>query len=203
TRQESPAPDPAHLAKILAEGEVSHLLCVPSLYGVVLEEIEPSRVPSLRHAIVAGEACPPALAARHHELLPWVELHNEYGPTEATVWSTVWRAPNGRMAEPPPKGKLPVAPVERVPIGRPIANAQVYVLDRQLQPVPVGVAGELYVGGEGVARGYLNQPNLTAEKFVPDRFSDALGARIYRTGDLCRYLGDGNLEFLGRIDHQV
>src|SRR6185295_4475403 len=92
---------------------------------------------------------------------------------------------------------------ERPPLGRPIANTQVYVLDEYYHPVPVGVTGELFIGGAGVARGYLDQPEQTGEKFIPDSFSEKPGARLYRTGDLARYLADGNIEFLGRRDHQV
>src|SRR5207249_4741250 len=114
---------------------------------------------------------------------------NEYGPTEAAVWSSVYRCEAGETGV--------------VPIGRPIPNAQLYVLDRRLEPVPVGIPGELFVGGEGVARGYLDRPELAAERFVPDPFSGAPGARLYRTGDLCRFLEEGSVEFLGRIDHQV
>jgi hypothetical protein len=112
---------------------------------------------------------------------------NMYGPTETTVWSTVDRVEAG----------------EPITIGRPIANTQVYVLDAQQQPVPVGIPGELYIGGDGVARGYRGRAALTAEKFVADPFRDAPGARLYRTGDLARWREDGRLECLGRIDHQV
>ena len=115
-------------------------------------------------------------------------LWNLYGPTETTIWSTIAKV------EP---SKRPVA------IGRPIANTQIYILDSHLQPVPVGVHGELYIGGDGLARGYLNRPELTAEKFVVNPFSSELGAQLYRTGDLARYLPDGNIEFLGRVDNQV
>ncbi|MBZ0301043.1 MAG: non-ribosomal peptide synthetase, partial [Anaerolineae bacterium] len=113
---------------------------------------------------------------------------NMYGPTETTVWSSVHRL-NG--AE------------ESIPIGRPIANTVIYILDSQLQPVPAGVPGELFIGGKGVVRGYLNRPELTSERFIADPFSKEPGARLYRTGDLARYLPDGVLEFMGRIDHQV
>ena len=116
------------------------------------------------------------------------DLINVYGPTETTVWSTA--AVIDRSGGP-------------VTIGRPLANTQVYVLDLQRRPVPVGVPGELYIGGDGVARGYLHRPDLTAERFVPDPFSTEVGARLYRTGDLVRFGEDGQLEYLGRLDHQV
>ena len=115
-------------------------------------------------------------------------LWNLYGPTETTIWSTIAK----------------VEPSESpVPIGRPIANTQIYILDSHLQPAPVGVHGELYIGGDGLARGYLNRPELTAEKFVVNPFSSEPGARLYRTGDLARYLPDGSIEFLGRVDNQI
>jgi amino acid adenylation domain-containing protein len=117
------------------------------------------------------------------------QLINAYGPTEATVETTVYSLTNGS------RGKLP--------IGKPLPNVRVYVLDSHLQPVPIGVVGELYIGGIGVARGYLNRPELTAEKFIANPFSQQAKDRLYRTGDLVRYLTDGNLEFLGRVDHQV
>ncbi|MBW4457215.1 MAG: amino acid adenylation domain-containing protein, partial [Nostoc indistinguendum CM1-VF10] len=117
---------------------------------------------------------------------------NLYGPTETTIWSAA------RLVE--ASGHNNDAPE---PIGRPIANTQIYILDRHLQPVPIGVAGELHIGGEGLARGYLNRRELTDEKFIPNPFNDEPGARLYKTGDLARYLPDGNIEFLGRLDHQV
>src|SRR5438034_7664088 len=112
-----------------------------------------------------------------------------YGPTETTIWSSVHQAKAGEAAV--------------VPIGRPIGNTTMYVLDRNMEPVPVGVRGELYIGGAGVARGYLGAPQLTAERFVPDPFSTVPDARLYRTGDMVRQRRDGNIEFLGRNDFQL
>ncbi|HET7232108.1 MAG TPA: amino acid adenylation domain-containing protein, partial [Longimicrobium sp.] len=131
----------------------------------------------------------PTLFWREHA--PAVRLLNEYGPTETVVGCSLYAIPPGRHGE------------GRVPFGRPIQNLTHYVLDARMQPVPVGVPGELYIGGVGVARGYLGRPGLSAEKFVPDPFSARPGARFYRTGDRARWLPDGNLEFLGRIDFQV
>jgi amino acid adenylation domain-containing protein len=182
--------DPGQLIDTMKRHEVSHLLAVPSLYGAMLSSEAMWRQQSLRVAIVAGESCPPELVARHASRLPGVRLFNEYGPTEATVWSTVVECT-------PKPGQI------RVPIGRPIANTQVYLLDANLQPVPAGVSGELYIGGGGVARGYLNRPQLTAEKFIPNPFSREPDSRLYKTGDLARYNRDGALEFLGRLDGQV
>ena len=116
---------------------------------------------------------------------------NEYGPTETVVGCCVYRVPRDQPISDP------------IPIGRPIANTRLYVANRNLEPVPVGVPGELYIGGAGVARGYLNRPGLTAERFIPDPFSAKPGGRLYRTGDLARWRPDGNLEYLGRLDHQV
>jgi hypothetical protein len=119
-----------------------------------------------------------------------VGLHNLYGPTEAAVDVTSWACDPG--------GARPV-----VPIGRPISNLRVHILDRALRPVPMNVPGELFIAGAGLARGYLNRPDMTAERFIPDPFSTEPGARMYRTGDLSRYLRDGRIDFLGRADHQV
>ncbi|MBZ5679772.1 MAG: amino acid adenylation domain-containing protein [Acidobacteriia bacterium] len=178
------------LAQLIAKSQISHTLCVPSLYSELLETAKPDQVKSLRTVVVAGEACPKPLVEAHYQLLPQTALFNEYGPTEATVWSSVYACD-------------PAASYSSVPIGRPIANTATYVLDRRLQPVPVGVPGELYIAGEGVARGYLGQSDLTNERFILDPFAARAGERLYRTGDLVRYLPDGNLEFLGRLDQQV
>ncbi len=178
------------LAQLVAQHQISELLCVPSLYSLLLEQAKPGQLASLRVAIVAGESCPAELVERHYKLLPQATLFNEYGPTEAAVWSTVYQCEPGQART-------------SVPIGRPIPNAQVYVLDSRLNLCPVAVPGELCIGGPGVARGYLNRPEETSDRFVADPFSGTPGARLYKSGDLVRYLPDGNLEMLGRLDHQV
>ncbi|MFL5348129.1 MAG: amino acid adenylation domain-containing protein, partial [Hyalangium sp.] len=150
----------------------------------VLAQLEPDAVPGLRTVTSAGEACTPELARRWK---PGRRFLNAYGPTEVTVCATVCEDVDEA----------------RPGIGRPLPNVQVYVLDARLQPVPIGVPGELYVGGVGLARGYLNRPELTAERFVSNPFRARDGARLYRTGDLVRYRADGQLEYLGRIDNQV
>ncbi len=136
--------------------------------------------------LCGGEALPRELA--NQLLAKGASLWNLYGPTEATIWSTIYQVDNTDGS---------------VSIGRPIANTQIYLLDEQLQPVPVGVPGELYIGGAGLARGYLNRPELTAQRFIAHPVSDEPAARLYKTGDLARYFRDGNIEYLGRIDHQV
>ncbi|HEY6323396.1 MAG TPA: amino acid adenylation domain-containing protein, partial [Thermoanaerobaculia bacterium] len=178
------------IARLIEEHGVTDLLALPALHGLLLEQVEPRRLASLRRVIVAGEACPAGLPARHTAALPAAGLYNEYGPTETTVWASVARCrPEPGMAA--------------VPIGRPIANARLYVLDAALQPVPAGTAGELSIGGAGVTRGYLGRPALTAERFLPDPFAGAAGARLYRSGDLVCHREDGALRFLGRADRQV
>lgn len=178
------------LAELVAENRISHVLTFPGLYGDLLARADGAKLASLQCVIVAGEACPRSLADAHYRSLPQAALFNEYGPTEATVWSSVYQCEPGEVGS-------------TVPIGRPIANTQLYVLDRNLQPLPIGLPGELYVGGAGVALGYLNRPELTSANFIPSPFAKESGERLYRTGDLARYLPDGNLEFLGRVDHQV
>jgi amino acid adenylation domain-containing protein len=177
-------------AALIEQESISHLLCLPSLYSLLLRQAAPVRLRSLRCVIVAGEPCPPELPARHFEVLTDAALFNEYGPTEGTVWASVYRCATTTVAT-------------TVPIGCPVPNAQAYVLDARLRPVPIGVVGELYIGGCGLARGYLRRPEQTAERFVPHPFSDEPGARLYRTGDLVRHLPNGDMEFLGRRDSQV
>ncbi len=151
--------------------------------------------PSLRLVVVGGEKADATAFARWQALggdrLRWV---NSYGPTETTVTATIYE-PSGR--------DLAAQSLAEIPIGRPIANTTVYLLDRHLQPVPLGIPGELYIGGVGLAQGYLNRPDFTAERFIPHPFSDVPGARLYKTGDMARYRPDGHLEFLGRRDYQV
>lgn len=164
---------------------VTHLQCTPSQVRTLLMTVGgPAALASMRKLLVGGEALPHSLAETLHGLVAG-EVFNMYGPTETTIWSTVHRLV---------KGENPV------PIGSPIAGTSVHILDQNLEPVPSGERGELFIGGEGVARGYLNRPELTAEKFI---FSDVFGSRLYRTGDLVRCSPERNLEFLGRVDHQV
>lgn len=181
--------DSAYLVDLLATHQITTLQLVPSLLQMVLEEEALATCHSLRHVLCAGEALTYALQERFFAHLT-ADLHNLYGPTEATIYATYWTC----ARESPPG---------HVPIGWPIANTQLYVLDTQLHPVPIGVPGELYIGGVGLARGYLNCPELTAERFIPHPFSDVPGARLYKTGDLARYRADGSLEFLGRCDTQI
>lgn len=185
---EDSARDADQLTALIAKHAVTHVVLIPSLYEVLLRQGQPSLLRTLQVVVVAGESVLPDVVHRHYERLPDVSLYNEYGPTEATVWTTVYKT-NGTE-----RGV-------RVPIGRPIANATVYLLNSSMQPVPVGVIGELYIGGSGLARGYHNQPELTGEKFVNNPFRP--GTRLYRTGDLGLFRQDGNIEFIGREDEQV
>ncbi len=150
---------------------------------------------NLRLIIIGGDAIPPETVKLWQKTsLASVRLLNAYGPAEATITSTVFDVNYAVSCK-----KLP----KNIPIGRPITNTQIYILDSQLQPVPVGVPGELYIGGDGLARGYLNRAELTSEKFIPNPFDNSKSKRLYKTGDLARYLPDGNIEFIGRIDNQV
>jgi amino acid adenylation domain-containing protein len=182
--------DPAYLNRVIQKMGVTTLHFVPSMLQVFLDSGSASDLPSLRRVMCSGEELSVALQNKCLSTLPQAQLHNLYGPTEASIDATYWhcRTETG---------------ITRVPIGRPIANTRIYILDRHGEPVPVGVAAELYIGGIGVARGYLKRTELTAERFVADPFSAEAGARLYKTGDLARYRTDGNLEFLGRNDHQV
>ncbi len=181
--------DPAYLRQVIAEHRVTTLHFVPSMLQVFLEEPDLEACSSLRRVICSGEALPLDLTGRFFARLP-AELHNLYGPTEAAVDVTHWTCRPGGLSG-------------IVPIGRPVANTSVYVLDEALRPLPPGVPGELHIGGIQVARGYLNRPELSAEKFIADPFGEDPMARLYKTGDLASFLPDGNLEYLGRLDFQV
>jgi acyl-coenzyme A synthetase/AMP-(fatty) acid ligase/acyl carrier protein len=178
--------DPAQLDALIRAHRVTTLHFVPSMLGEFLAHAA-GPYPGLRRIVCSGEALPVELRDRVFQRLPGVALHNLYGPTEAAIDVTHWTCAATDGAT--------------VPIGRPIANLAVHVLDPDLNPVPVGVAGELYLGGAGLARGYHRRPGLTAERFVPS--PDGRGERFYRTGDRARRRADGALEYLGRLDHQV
>ena len=182
--------DAQYLVDVIERAGVTVVHFVPSMLQVFLASVQAGQCASLRQMVCSGEELPLALQQRCQERLPSVRLDNLYGPTEAAVDVTWWSCD-------------PAQTEGRVPIGRPIANIRMYVLDEQRQPVPLGVAGELYIGGDGVARGYLNRPELTAERFVRDPFSEEAEARMYRTGDLGRWRPDGAIEYLGRNDFQV
>ncbi|MCC5661301.1 amino acid adenylation domain-containing protein [Nostoc sp. XA010] len=180
--------DSAYLVELIAEQQITTVHFVPSMLQIFLEEQNLKKCYSLKKVICSGEALPFKLQERFFKRLS-AELHNLYGPTEAAVDVTYWKCI-------PQQGQI-------VPIGRPIANTQIHILDKNLQPVPVGIPGELHIGGIGLARGYLNRPELTAEKFISNPYSNDPQARLYKTGDLARYLNNGNIEYLNRIDNQV
>jgi len=163
---------------------------VPSMLSALLEGEVWERCNGLKRVICSGEALTLDLQRKFHQQIKTAELHNLYGPTEASIDVSCWECRREWDKE-------------FVPIGRAIANTHLYVLDKGMEPVGVGITGELYIGGIGLARGYLNRPELTAEKFVPDALSGQEGERLYSTGDLARWTEDGNLVFRGRLDHQV
>ncbi|AYZ64937.1 amino acid adenylation domain-containing protein [Burkholderia multivorans] len=179
-----------YLVDLIAREGITTVHFVPSMLRAFLDHPDlDAHCASLRRVVCSGEALPYDLQQRFFERLD-AKLYNLYGPTEAAVDVTAWEC---RRDD----------PHRNVPIGRPIANTRLYIVDAQMQPVPVGVAGELLIGGTPVGRGYHGEPELSAEKFIADPFSADPNARLYRTGDLARYRADGNIEFLGRIDHQV
>lgn len=177
------AADPLQLGALIHDAGATVVQATPTTWKMLLDS-DWTPPPGLK-ALCGGEALPQLLADRL--LTTGIELWNMYGPTETTIWSTVRR----------------LQPGDQVTIGRPIGNTRLYILDSRLEPVPIGVPADLYIGGLGVARGYLGQPELTAERFVADPFARTPGARMYRTGDLARYRANGDVEFLGRLDHQV
>jgi len=182
--------DPAYLVDTIRDQGITTVNQVPSLLQLLVEEAGLRECPLVRQVMCGGEAIAPALVERLRERLPGVQLRNVYGPSEAATALTVIDC-------------MGHAGGSMVPVGRPSANTRAYVLDRRGAPAPIGVAGELYIGGAGVGRGYVGRAAMTAERFLPDPFSVAPGARLYCTGDLVRWLADGQIEFLGRNDFQV
>jgi amino acid adenylation domain-containing protein len=181
--------DPSYLVRLMADEGVTTACFVPSILRVLLEDEQIEECRSLRSVLCGGEALHPDLMNRFFDRVN-ADLYNIYGPTEASMGVTAWKCEPGY-----PRGVIP--------IGQAISNVRIYILDEQRNPVPIGVAGELYIGGVAVARGYLNREDLNAEAFLPDLFSKGANDRLYRTGDRCRWLPDGNIEFLGRWDGQV
>lgn len=182
--------DSRYMVDVIRAERVTVLQLVPSLLRMLLDEKDMETCESLRRVYCGGEALTPDLVERFYGRMSKAVLHNLYGPTEATIDTTFWICPRERA-------------LEVVPIGRPVANTQVYIVNSRLQPVATGVFGELCIGGVDLARGYLNRPELTAEKFVPNPFGRQAGGRLYRTSDLARFMPDGDIEFAGRIDQQV
>jgi amino acid adenylation domain-containing protein len=174
---------PPLLAQFMRGERITYTCMPPAMMSLLSDE----DLPDLRVMLAAGEALPPQVAARW--LRPGLDLYNGYGLTETAIGGVC--------------GRLDAGNIDPMPIGSPIPNYRAYVLDAHLNPVPVGVVGELHIGGAGVARGYLNRPELTGERFIEDPFNDAPGARMYRSGDLVQWRADGNLVFLGRLDGQV
>lgn len=181
--------DPAYLIDIIETENVTVLHFVPSMLSIFLDQIEANQCVSLKKVICSGEALSKKLEQQFFEKMA-AELHNLYGPTEASIDVTYWQC------QPEDVQKV-------VPIGFPIANTQLYILDKYLNPMPMGVPGELHIAGIGLAKEYLERPELTREKFISNPFSDGPSARLYKTGDLTRWLPNGAIEYLGRIDQQV
>ncbi len=185
--------DPNALANYLHRERVDCLKIVPTHLNSLLSAAHPERIIPRQQLIFGGEACQVDLIEKVRKLNPQCRLLNHYGPTETTVGVLTY------IVEP----EASESRAAILPLGKPLANTHIYLLDAHLQPVPIWTVGELYVGGECLARGYINRPELTAEKFIPDPFGGEPGARMYRTGDLAHYRPDGNIEFLGRVDQQV
>jgi thioesterase domain-containing protein len=182
--------DPAYLASVMREHAVTVMYIVPSMLRAFLDSDAPKPA-TLRNVTCSGEALPYDLVERFFAQFPQASLYNLYGPTECAVEATCWICRPGDARR-------------MVPVGRPVANTHIHVLDAAMQPVPVGVPGELYIGGVQVGAGYHRRPDLTAERFLPDPFAtDRNDARLYRTGDRARWLEDGTIEYLGRLDFQV
>ncbi|MBW4670971.1 MAG: amino acid adenylation domain-containing protein [Cyanomargarita calcarea GSE-NOS-MK-12-04C] len=185
--------DPNALLNYCQQHPIDCLKIVPSHLAALLTSAHPETILPRQRLILGGEATSWDLIEKIQHYAPNCKIFNHYGPTESTVGVLTYGVDSQPLNY----------HTQIVPLGRPLPNIEIYLLDRQMQPVPIGVPGELYIGGAGLARGYLNRPDLTQEKFIPNPFKDSLNARLYKTGDLARYLPDGNIEYLGRIDNQV
>ncbi len=184
--------DNDYLKWVIEEHGITMLHFVPSMLGVFLPDLKNGECKSIKKVLCSGEALNPSHANMFREKFPVAELHNLYGPTEAAIDVSYWSLDNSYKED-----------IKVVPIGKPITNTQLYILDSDLKPTPFDVAAEIHIGGVQVARGYLNKPGLTAEKFVKNPFSTEAESRLYKTGDLGKWLPNGNLEYLGRVDDQV
>jgi amino acid adenylation domain-containing protein len=188
---DSGLPDPQQLGRVIQTYGVTTLWLTAALFNTIVTEA-PEALLGVQELLTGGEALSVSHIRLAQERLPGTQLINGYGPTESTTFTCCHRIPAPLAAN-----------LTSIPIGTPIANTQIYILDARLQPVPIGVPGELYIGGDGLARGYINRPELTAERFIPNPFGSEANARLYKTGDLVRYLPDGTVEFIGRSDDQV
>ncbi len=184
-------PTPRSVGAVAHKHQVTTAWLTASLFNAIIDEA-PEALLGIEQLLAGGEALSVVHVRRALEKLPGTQLINGYGPTESTTFTCCHPIPRQLSEQ-----------VRSLPIGRPIGNTQVYILDKHLHPVPIGVPGELYIGGAGLARGYFHRPELTREKFIAHPFNDEPGARLYKTGDLVRYLADGSIEFLGRLDHQI
>ena len=187
------ATDPASLTEYFEHNSIDCLKIVPSHLAALMTGPHPEKLIPRQLLILGGEASRYEWVGSLQKMMPDCTIFNHYGPTETTVGVLTYQVGN----------EQPCLPSGTLPLGRPLSNTQVYILDGHQEPLPIGVPGELYIGGDGVSRGYLNRSELTAERFVPDRHYYKPGTLLYRTGDRARYLSDGNIEFLGRIDQQV
>ena len=178
------------IGHIIAQEQISHTLMLPSLYKLILENVDLKKISSLTTVMVAGEACSPSICKTHFNTVPGVALYNEYGPTEATVWCIAHKI-------------IPEDIYNATPIGKAVAHAEVYLLNDALDTVPFGAVGQIYIGGPGLSGSYVNRPDLTEKAYIDHPFSDVTGKKLYKTGDLGRYRNNGNIEFLGRADQQV
>ncbi|MBO1350491.1 MAG: amino acid adenylation domain-containing protein [Hormoscilla sp. GUM202] len=184
-------PTPKDLRNAISKHGITTIWLTAALFNSIVDD-DAEALLGIGQLLTGGEALSVAHVRKAMEYLPSVQIINGYGPTENTTFTCCYQI-----------DRLLGESVQSIDIGRPIGNTQVYILDNYLQPVPIGVPGELYIGGAGLARGYLNRPSLTLSSFIPNPFSDEPGARLYKTGDMARYRRDGNIEFLGRIDNQV